>query len=471
MFGGKIERKKTKKNIKLVLFFFEKVKMVKSNDIERRPITRSSKKKCKSNDVKAANHPPQPFISKIVVPRNFFSGLPPMNDRGFALSPAEEKYLSNVPAREKSRLLSELKRNTTSTKIPMRFRILKSNLPNKSEILQRVTNSCDNPKFDAWIESLLSLPLGKLAPAPVSDISKINDFLVASRKRMDDIVYGQEEAKDEIMRLLCQWSTSGNLNSFAIGLEGPPGIGKTTFAKNVISELMRRPFNFISLGGATDSAQWTGHSFTYEGAIPGRIVECLRSSNVMNPCFYFDELDKISKTAKGDEITNVLIHLTDKEQNSEFHDRYFHGINFNLSESLFIFSYNDVKQINPVLLDRINVIKFKPPNMEEKIEIAKRHLIPKTLAHSGITEKNIKLTEDSIKYIIDRHTCECGVRNLEKALSKLISTISLMVHAPMTMTSYKWETMDDLIDCNVKLIDAILSSEEKDTGAYMAMYN
>jgi ATP-dependent Lon protease len=130
-----------------------------------------------------------------------------------------------------------------------------------------------------------------------------------------------------------------------------------------------------------------------------------------------------------------------------------------------------VKQINPVLLDRINVIKFKPPNMEEKIEIAKRHLIPKTLAHSGITEKNIKLTEDSIKYIIDRHTCECGVRNLEKALSKLISTISLMVHAPMTMTSYKWETMDDLIDCNVKLIDAILSSEEKDTGAYMAMYN
>ena len=177
----------------------------------------------------------------------------------------------------------------------------------------------------------------------------------------------------------------------SILIEDYPGSGKTTFAKNVIANVMNRPFNFIGLGGASDASCLIGHSYTYEGAIPGRIVESLKSSKVMNPVFYFDEMDKISKTTKGDEITNVLIHLTDREQNMQFHDRYFSGIDLDISNSLFVFSYNEARDVNPVLLDRLNVIKLKTPTVDEKIEIAKRHLIPRAMNAAGIESNDLKL--------------------------------------------------------------------------------
>jgi ATP-dependent Lon protease len=268
---------------------------------------------------------------------------------------------------------------------------------------------------------------------------------------------------------LCQWSTTGGLNTFALALEGPPGIGKTTFAKNVISKVMKRPFNFISLGGATDSSHLVGHSFTYEGAIPGRIIESLRKSKVMNPCFYFDELDKISKTPKGDEVTNVLIHLTDKEQNCTFQDKYFNGIEFDLSQSLFCFSYNKVSEINPILVDRLNIIKFKPPTVEEKIEIAKQHLIPKTLASSAISKDDVLFSDDILTHIIHKYTDESGVRNLEKILSKTINTLSVAIHAPEVTATINISS-ERPIRWTSDMIDLVVGERSTDKG-YMCMYN
>lgn len=419
---------------------------------------------------------PNENVMRIVIPQQFLQPAPqmafPRERQEHNLSRSEEKYLSTLPPNAKKRLLSELKKSTATSQVPLRFRILQSALPNKYELMQRAATACESPKFESWIESLLSLPIGKLAPPPIRHLSDLNEFLHRTRYEMDEMVYGQHEAKDEVMRLLCQWSASGGLNTFAIGLEGPPGIGKTTFAKNVVSKVMQRPFNFISLGGATDSSHLLGHSYTYEGAIPGRIVDGLKTSRVMNPCFYFDELDKISKTPKGDEIANVLIHLTDREQNCNFHDRYFNGVDFDLSQSLFIFSYNYVQNINPVLLDRLNVIKFKTPTVEEKVEIAKNHLIPKALRASGMTDAQLCFSDKSLEYIITECTDESGVRNLEKALCRIVSTMGVMMHAPDVLTSVNVTPHMKLpMQCDVSTVKKILGEDTTSSNTYMLMYN
>lgn len=477
------------KNYEIKLFsFFENFKMVKPHDHDgtkddskdNRPITRShaaikkpnSRERGKSHANIEKNKPSDANVTRIVLPSNFF-GMTPVSrpERPeHQLSRAEERYISALSEGKRRYLLKELKNNSCISRVPLRFRVLQSNIPNKSEILHRIANSCDSPKFETWIESLLSLPLGKICPPPVKDVSQINSFLLNTRNEMDQIVFGQHEAKNEIMRLLCQWSASGGLSSFAIALEGPPGIGKTTFAKNVISRVMKRPFNFISLGGATDASHLMGHSYTYEGAIPGRIVDGLKASNVMNPCFYFDELDKISKTPKGDEISNILIHLTDREQNAQFHDRYFNGIDLDLSQSLFIFSYNNVQNINPILLDRLNVIKFKTPSIDEKIEIAKQHLIPKAIKATGIKINDIEFSDETIRYIIETYTDESGVRNLEKNLCRIISTLGMLIHAPDLMKTTDIQKNDAPIQCKYSVVDEILVDEKKDNNSYMLMY-
>ena len=341
----------------------------------------------------------------------------------------------------------------------MRCRILESNIPKfiQYDVCQRLSHGCENAKFENWVENLLNIPFGKLASPPVSySESEIKSFLMTTRNKMDEYVYGQHEAKEEVLRLLFQWISSGGLNTFAIALEGPPGIGKTTFAKNVIASCMNRPFNFISLGGATDASNLLGHSYTYEGAIPGRIVECLKKSKVMNPCFYFDELCKISKTPKGDEVSNILVHLTDREQNSMFHDRYFNGIHIDLSQALFVFSYNNPNEINPVLLDRLNVIKFKPPTSEEKINIAELHLIPRALKANGIKDKDLSFSKDCLSYLINNHTDEHGVRNLEKCLNKLISTLSVLLYAPGVIKSISDVKVSKPMICEKSIAEKIL---------------
>tara|TARA_B100001741_G_C16554523_1_gene601665 strand:+ start:6975 stop:8420 length:1446 start_codon:yes stop_codon:yes gene_type:complete len=419
---------------------------------------------------------PRHEIARIMIPSNMLPMIGPRCDTDsnqYCLSRNEERYLSSLTTDEREYFLKELRKSTSMKRAPIRFRVLQSNIPNKDEILQRLASSCDSAKFESWIESILALPIGKLAPPPIHVASEIGNFLKDTRDKMDTSVYGQHEAKDEILRMLCQWSSSGGLTTFAIALEGEPGIGKTTFAKNVIARVMNRPFNFISLGGATDAAHLTGHSYTYEGAIPGRIAESLKSSKVMNPCFYFDELDKISKTAKGDEITNLLVHLTDREQNSQFHDRYFHGIDLDLSQALFVFSYNFQRDISPVLMDRLNVVKLKPPSVEEKIQIAQRHLLPRALKESALSKDQIIMSDDCIEHIINNYTDESGVRNLEKALCRIVSTLNVILHAPNVLTTIdlKNSKKNGPLMCDERLIDSILVSMSQKCHSHLHMYS
>ena len=247
---------------------------------------------------------------------------------------------------------------------------------------------------------------------------------------LDDAIYGLDNAKIQIKRILGQW-VNGKNEGYVFGLEGPPGTGKTTLAKKGIAKCLydengnERPFIFIALGGSSNGSTLEGHNYTYVGSTWGRIVDGLMASKCMNPIIYIDELDKISKTEHGKEIIGILTHLTDKSQNSEFSDRYFSGIKFDLSKCLIIFSYNNVNLIDPILLDRIQRINIKSLNKKEKYQVALKYLIPEILTTIGYTENDIHISTDAIEYIIDTYTYEAGVRKLKERLYEIYREINL----------------------------------------------
>jgi ATP-dependent Lon protease len=223
------------------------------------------------------------------------------------------------------------------------------------------THDLEYSKLSKWINGLYRIPFDTYINLPVSikdKSSKIEEFLCNSYEILKKTIYGQLNAKNKIMQILAQWISNPNSTGQIIALEGPPGVGKTNLVKNGVSKALNRPFCFYALGGATDISNLEGHSYTYEGAIWGRLVEMLMESKVMNPVIFFDELDKISKTQKGDEITGLLTHLTDYSQNDCIQDKYYCGINLDFSKSLFFFSFNDIRKINPILKDRLTIIKL-----------------------------------------------------------------------------------------------------------------
>jgi ATP-dependent Lon protease len=201
------------------------------------------------------------------------------------------------------------------------------------------------------------------------------------------------------------------------------GTGKTTLIKHGISKILNRPFAFITLGGASDGSFLEGHSFTYEGSAYGKIVDILIQSKVSNPVIFFDELDKVSQSEKGNEIIGILTHLTDTTQNSQFHDKYFSELEFDLSKCLFVFSYNDEQLVNPILKDRMFSIDIKGYDTDDKIVIARDYLIPEISKEYRMTEIGWK--DDMISYVIERTEPESGVRNLKRSLETIYSKLNL----------------------------------------------
>jgi len=210
-----------------------------------------------------------------------------------------------------------------------------------------------------------------------------------AKTTLDGAVYGLEDAKMQILQMMGQWVTNPTAVGTAIAIKGPMGTGKTTLVKEGISKVMNRPFAFIALGGATDSAFLEGHGYTYEGSNWGKIVDMLIQCKTMNPVIYFDELDKVSETPKGEEIIGILMHLTDIAQNQHYHDKYFSNIDFDLSKALFIFSYNDESKVNPILRDRMYRIETTGYSTKQKVTIARDYLI-------STIESNVKFAPGEI---------------------------------------------------------------------------
>jgi ATP-dependent Lon protease len=205
------------------------------------------------------------------------------------------------------------------------------------------------------------------------------------------------------------------------------GVGKTTLVKEGLAPALGRPFNFISLGGATDASFLEGHSFTYEGSIPGQMVEVIQRSKCMNPIIYFDELDKISKSHRGEEIANLLIHITDTQQNDKFHDKYFGNIDIDLSKVFFVFSYNHDENVPPILRDRLQVVRVKGYNSIQKCQIAIDYMFPRFCKDNGFDSDHLVIKDDVVNYIISNYADkEEGVRNLGRCLDTLVSRLNML---------------------------------------------
>ncbi len=265
-----------------------------------------------------------------------------------------------------------------------------------------------------YLETLVELPWG--------EYSKDRFDLKKAQKILDRDHYGLEKVKERIIEHLAVLKLKKDMKAPILCLHGPPGVGKTSLGRSV-AEALGRKYTRMSLGGLKDESEVRGHRKTYIGAMPGRIIQNLKRVGTSNPLFVLDEVDKVGNDPMGDP-SSALLEVLDPEQNDHFYDNYLE-IEYDLSNILFIATANDAQQIHPALKDRMEVIEVNGYTVEEKIEIAKRHLIPKQLEENGMEKGELKFPKKVLEKLIEEHTDESGVRNLEKRISKMIRNRAL----------------------------------------------
>ena len=349
-------------------------------------------------------------------------------------------FYSKLGIDEQRAIIKELREVNKITQIekPYRMTLLESKMPIvfKGAAMKKINalrhmdpGSGEFYKIKNWIDAFMRIPFNvdKSLTINIDDgVDKCHQFMENAQTTLNQAVYGLNDAKMQIMQMLGQLVTNPKSIGTAIAIHGPPGTGKTSLVKEGISKILNRPFAFIALGGATDSSFLEGHSYTYEGSTWGKIVQILIDSKCMNPVIYFDELDKISDTPRGEEIAGILTHLTDTSQNSQFHDKYFAEIDFDLSKCLFIFSYNDETKINPILKDRMYRIQTKGYDLKQKTVIGNDYLLPRIREQVKFEGTDVIIPDETIRHIIDNHcNKEAGVRNLKRCLEIIHTKLNL----------------------------------------------
>lgn len=348
-------------------------------------------------------------------------------------------YLDKEKKDEIYTLTQEIYEYNGSNK-PLRFKVIESHMDMKTKAIalenidkmsEMDVSTGEHSKMDHWINGLMRIPFGKynnISVNPESSIHEKREFIKNTYKTLDSAIYGHKEAKTHILQVIGKWIKNPDSGGNVLAIQGPMGNGKTTLVKEGISKVLNRPFHFIALGGASDSAYFDGHCYTYEGSHWGRIVQILHDSKCMNPIIYFDELDKISDTTKGDEIIHMLTHITDPSQNSLFQDNYFPGVHLDLSKALFIFSYNDESKVDKILKDRMYVIHTKGFKTEDKIKICNEYLIHEIYDTFAFSKEEIIFSDEIIKNIIEKYTeGEEGVRNLKRCIETIVSKINIHI--------------------------------------------
>jgi ATP-dependent Lon protease len=401
------------------------------------------------------------------------------------------EYFHELTSNEKQKHIDELKeiKKINKSNIPLRFKVLNSEMDIKTksiaiENIEKLSemdvSTGEYCKMDKWINGLIKIPFGNYIKLDINDENTIDEkrnYLYDTYNTLDKAIYGHKEAKMHILQVIGKWIKNPTSQGNVLALQGPMGNGKTTLVKEGIAKAINRPFAFIALGGASDSAFFDGHSYTYEGSHWGRIIDILIDSKCMNPIIYFDELDKISGTFKGEEIIHLLTHLTDPSQNSLFQDNYFPGVHLDLSKALFIFSFNDESKVDRILKDRMYVINTKGFKAEDKIAICNDYILPELMETFMFNTEDITFEKEALEYIIENQTeKEEGVRNLKRCLETIISKINIYNLSQSNMDdkqiplTFKIENFSIPLKINKELVDSLLSKKEDKTKPPDHMY-
>ena len=398
-----------------------------------------------------------------------------------------KKKLSNKEQLTVMKHLKEINSHTNIEK-PYRLTLLDTKMPAKFKAIamQKLTmlksmDPSDNEYFKIknWVDTFMHIPFGiykSLSITMDDGIDECHNYMENAMNTLDNCVYGLNDAKLQIMQMIGQWIANPSAMGTSIAIKGPMGTGKTTLVKEGISKILGREFEFIALGGTGDSSFLEGHSYTYEGSTWGKIVQTLINSKSMNPVIYFDELDKISDTPKGEEIVGILTHLTDTSQNSEFHDKYFSEVSFDLSKCLFIFSYNDESKVNPILKDRMYRIQTKGYEANEKVIISRKYLLPKIREQVNFKEEDVIIPDETIKHIVANEAMtksESGVRNLKRCLEIIHTKLNLFrlmkKDTPLFDKDIKLEVSFPFT-VGPKEADILIKHDQQQNQSFLAMY-
>ena len=398
-----------------------------------------------------------------------------------------KKKMSNKEQLKIMKDLNEINSHVNVDK-PYRLALLETKIPTKYKamVLQKINqlramdpHDSEYFKLKNWVDLFMRIPFGKYSVLDVNmahGLDACQGFMEGAMKTLDDCAYGLKDAKMQILQMIGQWIANPSAMGTSIGLHGPMGTGKTTLVKDGISKILNRQFVMIALGGATDGSVIEGSPYVYEGSGPGIITRKLIETQEMNSCYLFDELDKVGKTEKGQEIIGILTHLTDGTQNDEFDDKYMAGVKFDMSKALFMFSYNDESLVNPILKDRMYSIQTKGYTTKEKIVIATNYLLPKIREQVNFKKDEVIIPDEVLDYIISTPgmtRMEDGVRNFKRCLeiihtklnlfrlvksdsNILTKEIDLKVTFPFTVTK--------------KDVDALIKNDEKQSQSLLAMY-
>jgi ATP-dependent Lon protease len=408
------------------------------------------------------------------------------DDEDFDINEESEIYKNlSFEQKEKVKSIEIQIKEINDKSVPEKIKILLSDIPletkaiiiKKLELLQTLENSgSEYKKLREWLDNILKIPFGKYCKFSLSkqnDYTEIGNKLYDIKGSLDKAIYGQEQVKEALVELVAKWVSNPPSKGHALAIVGPPGCGKTTLFREGLAKALERPFASFSLSGMSDESYLSGFAHTYEGSDYGRICRMLTETDCMNPIIFMDELDKIDTTRHGSSVVHKIMEIIDFSQNHEYEDMYFGNIKIDLSRVLFVFSLNHIDMIDPILRDRLEVIKVKGFQLKEKVKILKDYIIPKELKEIGLNENDIIFPEKIISFIIRKIRKEEGIREGKRAIQIIIRKINLLqyvhdIEKGEKTFSYHSKNIKLPIIITEKLVNKLLIEEER--PAFLNLY-